>query len=828
MAQDETENTLANSIQSDRGETYVEETAKGEAAQRIEGNFRLQPDAPGGFVVERMRAFWEAVAGTSAQFDRPSRSAFAAAERRLAANSATSNARITRLPKGVGEDELPDALQVVLQEVFYQIYEAFGRSETSNKRPEAATGRRRVEGTTSDAPAARTDEGGGGSSGAGGARPDGRSDAGRAGTPSGTPGASPSAPDIRVSDQALGLARPLSSLSVRDAIAVLGRLFQANAQDPARLAEMMVRHVGPLVASESAKLGGESHETIVDGLITLIVPIMRLPNFGEPLVAIVQTLRRLLGGGAVTERTEGAFVPLSVNEMQSLTGLATLASAAIENHSQSLDYEPRLTFNYNEVLRMIALRGPTGTAQDRTNMARMLETAANNAAASIARYRQRTGKTPSDPALLDEVIALFVDISVGLSESGRVDDPESAERVAHAFGIDTSGFETETWVKRMNGMHMVSAPELKKDAYFLLAIRYATTALLREPMGVPENAASAFFNAGVELLRVDRTEERAAPLRVVLNGLGLLAALTSSDDPVTAFVRNDGSDCLVNLFGSLIGLVEQHDGLFPPAIVGPLIGEVEPLIDLTGPMPPGDAERVRRSIERIRRNGPEMPQTDPLAGEMADRVADLVNHVAEGFGVERTVAPGMPVEERAQFVLAAFAASAHPFEDDVATSLVARGLDPALAGKGEALVSAYLTDFVREMMERQGDPFDQIRELYERTVGGTETTFGEVGPLVATGLLDQADWEDVARAALGFEPERDIQTTFELAFGPLRPPPPDPVGHPTPQGPDDPPDRDDPVASADPTAWPGLPPTAFEDLLQDPRFRRMILGEDLD
>ncbi|MEL6227289.1 MAG: hypothetical protein AAFR01_09760, partial [Pseudomonadota bacterium] len=289
------------------------------------------------------------------------------------------------------------------------------------------------------------------------------------------------------SDEQLGISQPPQNMRFEDGIALVSRAVQSNAQDSRRIAEIMVRHVGPL--AENVYNSGVKAETILDGLTQVLLVAARMPVLSQAVIQVVPTLRRMLGRGLVNRSDAPGFEMLdTMGEVATLTSLATLASVAVSDISTSRNFEPLLMVYYHEVLRMIVDWKSDDEDLDTVQVKRIVESSTNNIAAGVGRYIQRENISVPDDKVRVEIVSTLVEVSVLLSDNRTNVDEDALVSLAQqlGFGKDAqSGLigDTSDWANRMSGRHMVSVPEEPAPPSILMSLRYAATALIREPIG---------------------------------------------------------------------------------------------------------------------------------------------------------------------------------------------------------------------------------------------------------------------------------------------------------------------------------------------------------
>lgn len=602
------------------------------------------------------------------------------------------------------------------------------------------------------------------------------------------------------SDAELGISQPPQNMRFEDGIALVSRAVQSNAQDPRRIAEIMVRHVGPL--AENVYNADVKPETILDGLTQVLLVAARMPALSQAVIQVVPTLRRMLGRGLVDRSDAQGFEMLdTMGEVATLTSLATLASVAVSDISTNRNFEPLLMVYYHEVLRMIVDWQSDDEDLDTVQVKRIVESSTNNIAAGVGRYIQREGISVPDEGVRVEIVSTLVEVSVLLSDNRTNIDEDALVALAQQLGFGKEAQagiigDTSDWANRMSGRHMVSVPEEPKPPEILMSLRYAATALIREPIGNGENMASSFFNAGVELLRVKDSDRQVAPLRAVVNALGLLSALKSSDDMHVVMNTNDGGDCMVNLLGSLVGVRAEHRKLLTGEEIGAFTTKVKSVNQPGFIGSEQDGYRVERSIDRLAQMGAVMA-AEPPDVDLKDAVQELLNRLLERLGLSVYVSREPMLPEMAEVVKAAFAKFVPDFEDEVRSFLKVFARESAAEGKlkdiadrlrsvaggdlvPEEAMSTYLVAFIAKMMSQSSDWRDRLQTLYRTKFGGS--TFADAGPLVAMQAMTEDKWRGELDFALAAGDELEVEMAFRTAFGPLRgrPEAPPTPGEPTP------------------------------------------------
>ncbi|WP_299413266.1 hypothetical protein [uncultured Sulfitobacter sp.] len=571
---------------------------------------------------------------------------------------------------------------------------------------------------------------------------------------------------VSFTDTELGLERSPLSYSFDDGIALLSDALRKNARDTSRVAALMVKYFAPMIARNVSGDSSVSSEKVLDSAIALLAPVARNPELNEAVIKIVPALRQLLGSGLISEQQGSAFGPLEIGEIQSLTGLATLGSIAIRGMSRRQEYESWTVIYYHEVLRMIANMSLGET--DRTNLDRVLESSANNLAAGIGRMKQNSANSVLYPEVWNKLSNDLIKTSTLLADTRSTKAPEDIDMIAGQFGIKTTDednvpFAAELWSNRLSGFHMVSVPDLEVHHLLLKALRYTVVGLLREPIGLSQNVSSAFFNAGVELIRIKDRAHEVTALRMIVNGIGILGALRSSQNFFEAMVVNDGVDCLVNLMGSTADRVGQPNAELPLREVGRLMTVAGAIADGFGASEPRSVDKIKRSIELLTENDIQPSEEQLGPDDLAETIRLLVNRVGQSQGVQIEIPIGSKVAEFAPFLREAYAVTLPAFADQ----LVDGGGTEAFDAKVK--MSTYLTDFIRNMMSGTDDPYELIRISYDTPVRETGETIGTIGPLIAIGMQSEDVWQAECQKALGFDLQGRMEEVIISAFSKFLP-----------------------------------------------------------
>lgn len=669
--------------------------------------------------------FWREVSGEDLQFKPPRR------------HETVDPSRAEQPSNGRGS--LSDSTQVILEELFYQMISTHTLLEPPKKFGRMENEREPVFSTTE-----------------GGSFADPSTREGQEQLQVKVPGSVVP----RYSDEELGLSRSPLTYSFEDGVAVLAGALRNNMHDVGRIADIMTRHFAPLIARSLGAENGPSPERVLDAAIALLTPLAHDPRLAGAVIETIPAMRRILGKGLITERQEQGFELPTTGEIQSLTALAVIASVALDGISRGREYEPWTTVYYHEILRMITLLDSEDLADPRSSMDRVLESAANNLVAGVGRLLQADSTKSEDRRAWEDLSFDLIRVSTLLADTRSVRSLEDINDVAREFGIETTDengtpFPADRWSSRMSGLHMVTIPKLKRDHLILISLRYAVVGLLREALGLTQNTAAAFFNSGVELLRIDSHKQEVIPLRMIINGVGILGALRSTDDFAKAMTTNDGSDCLVNLLGSAADLVRETANDIPDHEVSRVLTVVNALLSAPIGISPSDGRRLQLAVDTLSQRGINASELGLGITELGLVVTELVNATCRALGISAQIHEEHSMCEMAPVVAQAYACVLPHFSDEIEAD---EPFDPS------ATMASYLTDFVRDIMSYPDDPYETLRQAYSGRFSETETV-AIAGPLQVAGLQDGPTWSKTCDdALLSNLPLRAVENEIVQAF----------------------------------------------------------------
>lgn len=521
-------------------------------------------------------------------------------------------------------------------------------------------------------------------------------------------------------------------------VAIVENAIRKYRSAPPIAASLLAREVGILLSEPTGDKGTGERNT--DAFVHLYRPLADERALSERVLPVLAGLRRDLGGALV----DGAGMPL--DEIMSLTALGTLSSIVSE-HAQIGEAELLSIVYYHEALQAITALDETTRAKEMGKIAPTIQTSANNLAASIARLR--SGRTDAVSAQYAPLIRSLSNITVAVtrpaSESGTKFFEETADALELPGEIVLDSGERFTrveWLERLSASLMVSSPyEHNDDGRLQIAWRYAVVGMTRcaSPRKTRGSGPASLFNSGVELLRRDDQMEKAPLLRAILNSAGAFAALRISDDLREAMIANDGGDCIVNLFGSLVDLIRTSRNTFPEREVGAIIA-LRPTFEEFLEWP--DRRRLQSSILLLQEQEG-LEKVAAQAGELEESLIRLLR--AFGGQLDVVVPPRLDIPQLAELVRAGFL---HQGEQE--------GLPPSW-------LNAHLTEFLPGLLSMLGDPLETLRKLYDDDSLGLR----ERGPLVVGGLRTEEEWEDIVASAVARDDSRPIADILAAAYGDL-------------------------------------------------------------
>lgn len=249
----------------------------------------------------------------------------------------------------------------------------------------------------------------------------------------------------------------------------------------------------------------------------------------------------------------------------------------------------------------VLIQTQTKNAED-VDAADLILGAANNLASLLDDLASK-----AQPSQLVASIAaagrLHVMVADSMSDRWRMPKAEFRARALDDLGNTPSTFQQD-------------GEDSLRRRYLRQAWFSARTGVVRARLRTPgdddaKDVASAFFNAGVAILRTG--SRRSAPVvtaRIVLNVLGLWWALhLSSGDEIKGLEAYNGGDCAVNLMGALTdldkGMIGRlRDGSLPQLWAG--------LHAMRGEIGGADSQRIAKSAEEMELEKSPSREDEPL------------------------------------------------------------------------------------------------------------------------------------------------------------------------------------------------------------------------
>lgn len=548
-----------------------------------------------------------------------------------------------------------------------------------------------------------------------------------------------------------GLRTPLEHLSFQDGVLALSSAARRNADDPQRLAALLVHQVGPFLATHVNQLSGEN---LVDGAINILSNVTDQKMISAGIFDVVPVLRAHLDRESSQNKT--ADVDMTEGEIVSLAAIATLLANSINGLSQQDKYESRSIVYYHEVLLELLKADQKGDPAESIKMDLILKQAINNIAAAIGRIERRPGQGRDTSADIFSLLNDLMKLAASIVTTDRRRIGPDLEKVAKALGLDkeikgsSGSYQVKDWFGRLSAYEMVSY-EHRTDVHGLLvAWRHAATGMLRAANGEGRIAPAALFNGGVQLLRGERKNH--SKLRIILNGCGVIVAFKLAKTDEQALIEFDGDDCTVNLLGAISTLVQEQDAGTLPAVE--IVGVAASAQALLGENLLGinSIIRIENSVRSILDAVPEKKNTRRL--KLADATLALLRVVGRDYGIALGDSPNF--SELAGLVRAGFKAAA---EDD--HEMIVKK-HPELEAYGD-LLAGFVIKTVQLILDVGDNPLKELNKIYrENRYGEINQPVAEIGPLVAAGLSTVPEWNKLCMDA---KKPGDFREVFRNGFG---------------------------------------------------------------
>lgn len=380
-----------------------------------------------------------------------------------------------------------------------------------------------------------------------------------------------------------------------------------------------------------------------------------------------------------------------------------------------------------------------------------LSQAANNLAACLAELAQ--GDNGQTTAAYQEVMKALGNLSVGAVRRRGVAVPE-ARNPLDELGVKLpEGVRVADALDVMDRMMMVTAMVGLEKGRRQTGWIYLCAATARAALQVGDRVGAAFFNAGIELRRIQKSAAEGAVsvaqpgllpfLALFSNALGLFWALVSHRELVEALGKGDGLDCAVNLLGIAQELSEGGGAM--------------------NAAHPGSGERLLDALLPLYRALMEgcMAHSSVLNAEDVARVAMTAQKIWSGRLTTVAPADDLPrtLPQALQEVLEVLGVDpAFPWDSPRACAQVLAGIFDRIFGAGYRLRdNETLVELVKRFIGQPADLSALVSENYSSALFAPMVA-------VATGLVPEQEWGQLRPEFFPADLGISIGEAFHQAF----------------------------------------------------------------
>ncbi len=556
------------------------------------------------------------------------------------------------------------------------------------------------------------------------------------------------------------------SLSREAIMTRLGVLRREMDQKPSsEVSRFLSNEVANLLDAIFANDSFDSEARVDLANLFLIAPTKN-PATAEGVLQVLPHLRGELERALPPERQEGWYQTLTTIGIRVSVACGTLAAV----QANTLSYRYRGIVYYHAVLVAAMADHPTGGVA--------LDTSVQNLAANLGHVRKELSDKDSEKKTALAKIGSELQ-QIATMSSLEVDPGPDLPRALYArleIAAALPPGSTPAGEERARGLiadYIDSQAMTSKtaDDDLARAYEYAVAAIIRAHRQKHERVASAFFNTGVTLIRVEKLPEvrqkkpEVILARVAMNALGLFWTNHLNLGLERALVDDDGLDCAVNLLGALSTFVQDNTGMFkqirePAGALVATIMAVKP-----------DFSALQ---DRFMRMDNSLSSIDRALGmpwnpkrEEAQR-PDTVEFARKSAALLRALTLMMPEEnQNLTFDLT----NMEGLVDD--SSRLVQGLFAKLVPDPASWFTQFSQNLARSAetaiaFDPQGDhkvrsSLEMLKKVYGEPLGEKQGTLRELGPLVAAEVLSKPEWDEVVAQSSAAPP--DVPRAFRQFFG---------------------------------------------------------------